>query len=105
MTGGDVGVPLCLPKNKGSAMCFGLKERKFRIVSIRRVKAGLVITRERSHGHLQVMREDLRLTDQDEVRAMEVDIVLEAEDIPPEALDVPGKGSEAGGGAVVFLGS
>ena len=43
---------------------------------------------------MQVMCKDLRLADQDKIRAMEVNKVLEVEDIPAEALDVPGESSE-----------
>ena len=42
------------------------------------------------------MCKDLRLADQDEIRAMEVDKVLETEDIPTETLDVPGESSGGG---------
>ena len=43
------------------------------------------------------MCKDLRLADQDEIRAMEVDEVLEVEDIPAKTLDVPGESSEGHG--------
>ena len=42
------------------------------------------------------MCKDLGLADHDKVRAMKVDKMLEAENIPTEALDVPGEGSEGG---------
>ena len=38
------------------------------------------------------MSKHLGLTDQDEVGIVEVDEVDEAEDIPAEALDIPGEG-------------
>ena len=47
------------------------------------------------------MSKDLGLADHDEVRAMKVDKMLEAEHIPTEAFDVPGEGGECGDKAKV----
>ena len=47
------------------------------------------------------MCKDLRLTDQDEIRAMEVNEVVEAVDISAKALDVPGESGEGRDRAMV----
>ena len=92
----NIRIQRSLPKNHGSSVCLGFDKWEFRIKIVSKVETGLVVSSEWLHGKLEVMTVDLGFADVDEVRLMDIKEVFEVEDIPKEALNVPGESNEGG---------
>ena len=77
------------PQDQGSTMCLRLYQWQFWIIQIPSVKGCTVVIGKRTQCFVKIIAEDLRFSKKDDVRLVKVNIVLEVEEIPGYAFNIP----------------